>query len=73
MKTFKTSPGVDRFETGGPGGVQLVIEAGKPLSTDDPAVISVLENSGAHALTISDAATTAAGPKSDKKQEGGDE
>lgn len=56
MKNFATKSGVDVFETGGPNGL-IRIEAGKPLSTDDPAVISILENSGAHALTISDGKT----------------
>jgi hypothetical protein len=54
MKTFMTIPGVNSFETGGPNGL-VRIEAGSPLSTDDPAVISLLETHGAHAIESRDA------------------
>jgi hypothetical protein len=70
MKTFRTTPGVQRFETGGPEGL-LAVEAGKPLSTDDPRVAAVLETAGAHALTSSDA-TPGAETKADKAHKGGE-
>lgn len=56
MTTFTTNPGVGSFETGGPNGELLRVEAGSPFSTDDRAVIHILETSGAHAVTSSDAA-----------------
>jgi hypothetical protein len=62
MKTFTTNPGVQRFETGGPDGL-ITIEAGSPLSTDDPRVIAVLEDAGVHALTSR---------KADKAEKGGE-
>lgn len=61
MKTFTTNPGVDHFETGGPKGELLTIEAGSPFKTSDPAVIAVLEDAGRHALTSSDASASKKG------------
>lgn len=49
MKSFTTKPGVDAFQTQGPHGI-LLVEAGSPLLTEDPAEISILESAGAHAL-----------------------
>jgi hypothetical protein len=71
MKTFKTNPGVNRFETGGPNGL-VTIEAGKPLSTDDAALASLLETVGSHALTITDAAPASDGDKAAKAEKAGD-
>ena len=67
MRHFQTKPGVKAFETCGPEGL-IRVEAGSPLSTDDPAVISILETHGAHAVTSTDAAASVAKKKSGDAQ-----
>jgi hypothetical protein len=62
MNTITTNPGVQRFETGGPDGL-ITVEAGSPLTTDDPQVISACREHGAHAVTNTDGPATPAAPK----------
>jgi hypothetical protein len=62
MKKFSVKTGVNSFETGGPAGL-ITVSADKPLSTDDPAVISILEEHGAHALEVEEVAPATEKPK----------
>lgn len=64
--TFAANPGVQSFETGGPDGSLIRVEADKPFSTDDPAVATILANAG-HAVSpvTSSARTEKAAPKAE--------